>query len=124
MVYVLTASKGPLDASDLVDNLFTITPILTVFFPENDNDDGDDTDADNLVTETVAQLTCLKAIDLTTASNDTQSPGEGDSGNGGNAGNGGNGGNGDDGSAAGRMVASGSLAVWGGLLSAALVLLA
>ncbi|KAK3291325.1 uncharacterized protein B0H64DRAFT_45997 [Chaetomium fimeti] len=121
------STTGNYDASTLTDNFFGITPILTVWYPSNDddNDDGDDTDSDNLVTETVAQLTCLKAMDLTTASNDTQSPG------------GGNGGNGDDDdnddddddddddrNAAGRMVGSGSLAIWGGLLSVAMVLLA
>ncbi|KAH6640357.1 hypothetical protein F5144DRAFT_481692 [Chaetomium tenue] len=110
---------GDFDAALVVDRFFSITPILTVFFPENDNDsDGDDTDSDNLVTQTVAQLTCIKAIDMTTASNATQSPGGNENGNGGN------GGNGDGGNAAGRMVASGSLTAFGGLLAAALVLLA
>jgi hypothetical protein len=74
----------------VVDNFFSITPILTVFFPGNGSD--------NLVSAQEASLTCLKAIDLTTASNETRTTEGGDS-------------------AAGRVMGSGSLAVWGGLMT-------
>ena len=46
-------------------NFFGVTPILTVFFPGNGSG--------SLVSQPEAQLTCLKAIDLTTASNATSS---------------------------------------------------
>ena len=82
--------QGNYDASTVVKNFFSITPILTVFFPGNGSN--------GLVSAQEAQLTCLKAIDLTTASNATQSPDGGDS-------------------AAGRLIGSSSLAIWGGLIS-------
>jgi hypothetical protein len=63
---VLTEFQGNLDASTLVKNLFSITPILTVFFPGDGNG--------SLISQPEAQLTCVKAIDLTTASNATRSP--------------------------------------------------
>lgn len=44
-------------------NFFSITPILTVFFPGNGT----------AVSKSEAQLTCLKTIDLTTASAATMS---------------------------------------------------
>ncbi|KAL2177532.1 uncharacterized protein P884DRAFT_200480, partial [Thermothelomyces heterothallicus CBS 202.75] len=80
------------------DLTLCIAPILTIFFPG----DGDD----NLVSETTAQLTCVKAIDLTTAINETQSPKDGD---------------GD--SAAGRLSDSGRLAIWVSMMSIVFVLL-
>ncbi|KAK4244328.1 hypothetical protein C7999DRAFT_35329 [Corynascus novoguineensis] len=61
---------GDHNASTLIKNFFSITPILTVFFPG----EGDE----SLVSEPVAHLTCLKIIDLTTASNETKSPHGGD----------------------------------------------
>ncbi|KAL2187679.1 hypothetical protein L209DRAFT_684018, partial [Thermothelomyces heterothallicus CBS 203.75] len=58
------------------------------------------------VSPTTAQLTCVKAIDLTTAINETQSPKDGD---------------GD--SAAGRLSDSGRLAIWVSMMSIVFVLL-
>lgn len=52
--------QGDLEAETLVDNFFGVTPILTVFFPGAGN---------SLVSGQEAQLTCLKTMDLTTASN-------------------------------------------------------
>jgi hypothetical protein len=78
-----------------VKNLFSVTPILTVFFPGNGND--------SLVSQPEAQLTCLKAMELTTASNVTQSQG-------------------DKGNAAGQLLGRG-VAVWVGLVSVAFAVL-
>jgi len=87
---VLTRPQGNNDASTLVKNFFSITPILTVFFPGGGNS--------SLVSQPEAQLTCVKAIDLTTASNATQSP------------------NDQNKNAAGRLV-GGTAAMWVGLMS-------
>ena len=46
-------------------NFFGVTPILTVFFSGNGSG--------SLVSQSEAQLTCVKTIDLTTASNATTS---------------------------------------------------
>lgn len=72
-------------------NFFGVTPILTVFFPGNGSG--------SLVSQSEAQLTCLKAIDLTTASNATSSPTDTNK------------------NAAGRLL--GGNAVWVGLVSVA-----
>jgi hypothetical protein len=82
--------QGDYDAETVLENFFSITPILTVLFPGNGSD--------NLVSAQEASLTCLKAIDLTTASEETQSPDGGDS-------------------AAGRVMGSGSIAILGGLMT-------
>jgi len=88
----LSANKaqGNNDASTLVKNFFSITPILTVFFPGDGNS--------SLVSQPEAQLTCVKAIDLTTASNATQSP------------------NDQNKNAAGRLV-DGKAVLWAGLMA-------
>ncbi|KAG7285973.1 hypothetical protein NEMBOFW57_008269 [Staphylotrichum longicolle] len=85
-----TNATGNLDASTLIKNFFSITPILTVFFPGNGNS--------SLVSRPEAQLTCVKTIDLTTASNATQSPTDNNK------------------NAAGQLV-SGKNALWVGLMS-------
>jgi hypothetical protein len=81
--------------STLVKNFFSITPILTVFFTSSGSD--------GLGSQTGAQLTCVKAIDLTTASNSTQNQnGKGNS--------------------AGQLLGRGA-AVWVGVVSVAFALL-
>jgi hypothetical protein len=92
---VLTFIQGDVYASTLVKNFYSITPILTVFFPSNGSS--------GLVSQFEAQLTCVKAIDLSTASNDTL-------------------GQGNKGNAAGQLVGRG-VAVWVGLGSVAFALL-
>ncbi len=59
---LLTHRQSDLAAETVTKNLFSITPILTVFFPGS-----------GVVSETQAQLTCLKALSETTASEDTKS---------------------------------------------------
>ncbi|KAK4156603.1 hypothetical protein C8A00DRAFT_30571 [Chaetomidium leptoderma] len=90
-------ATGNFDASTLMDNFFSITPVLTVFFPGNKTD--------GLVSKSEAQLTCLKAIDLTTASNATKTP-DGDGGS----------------NAAGRLVGSRG-AILAGLMSVVVAVL-
>lgn len=53
-------------ASELIDELFGMTPILTVFFPTG-NSSGE--------VRSEAQLTCLKAVDKTTATEENKSDG-------------------------------------------------
>jgi hypothetical protein len=91
----LTHFQGNYDGSAVVKNFFSVTPILTVFFPGNGNG--------SLVSRPEAQLTCLKAMDLTTASNSTQSQS-------------------DKGNAAGQLVGRGA-AVLVGLVSVAFAVL-
>ena len=62
----LTSFQGDFRISTLTDNFFGVTPILTVFFPGNGSG--------SLVSQPEAQLTCVKTIDLTTASNNNISP--------------------------------------------------
>lgn len=78
-------------------NFFSITPILTVFFPS----DGNST----VVSKPEAHLTCLKTIDLTTASNATMTPNDG----------------GEENGAGGRRLGVGAL--WVGVLSMVFVVL-
>ncbi|KAK4101896.1 hypothetical protein N658DRAFT_485766 [Parathielavia hyrcaniae] len=92
-----TNNTGDLDESTLVENFFSVTPILTVFFPGNGGN--------SLVSQAEAQLSCLKAVNLTTTNNVTLNPGVG---------------NGDN--AAGQLVGRG-VAVWVGLASVAFALL-
>lgn len=77
-----------------IENFFSITPILTVFFPGDGNS--------SVVAEPAAQLTCLKTVDLTTASNETMSN-EDKNENG----------------ARGRLLDSNGFAPWAGLVSIA-----
>ncbi len=79
----------------MVKNFFGITPILTVFFPGSGSG--------SLVSQVEAQLTCVKTIDSTTASNATVSS------------------NDKNHSAAGRLLGGG--AVWAGLASVAFAML-
>ncbi|KAK3303633.1 uncharacterized protein B0T15DRAFT_439329 [Chaetomium strumarium] len=59
---------GDYNASSVMENvLFSLTPILTVFFPGNGSS--------NLVSQSEAYLTCVRPIDLTTASNATHNDG-------------------------------------------------
>ncbi|KAK4677393.1 hypothetical protein QC764_405780 [Podospora pseudoanserina] len=66
-----TNSTGDFGAETMVKHFFGVTPILTVFFPAGDNEAS--------VSQAEAQLTCIKAIDLTTTSNATQTQAEGTS---------------------------------------------
>lgn len=52
-------------------NLFSITPILTLFFPQNGSNAS-------ILRQPEAQLTCLKAVDGTDAENRTASNGAND----------------------------------------------
>ncbi|KAK4194332.1 hypothetical protein QBC40DRAFT_302227 [Triangularia verruculosa] len=61
-----TNSTVDFKAETVTKNFFGVTPILTVFFPGDDND--------TIVSQPEAQLTCVKAIDLTTAYNATSAP--------------------------------------------------
>ncbi|KAK0744363.1 hypothetical protein B0T21DRAFT_407474 [Apiosordaria backusii] len=61
-----TNTTGDFKAETLSKNFFGVTPILTVFFPGDDNR--------TTVSQPDAQLTCVKTIDLTTASNATMTP--------------------------------------------------
>jgi hypothetical protein len=72
-------------------HFFSITPVLTVFFPGNDT---------GPVTQKEAQLSCLKTIDLSTAQEETMNSG--------------------DENAAGRLLGS-NAAVWAGLMLAVFV---
>lgn len=53
-------------ASELIDELFGMTPILTVFFPTGNGSGG---------ARSEVQLTCLKAVDETTATKENKSDG-------------------------------------------------
>ena len=75
----------------MVKNYFSITPILTVVFPGDGNS--------SVVSQPEAQLTCLKTIDLTTASAATMSGDDKDNG------------------AADRLFGRAVPAVWVGLMS-------
>lgn len=61
-------TSGTSVADSVVANLFSITPILTVFFPQNQSNAA-------VVHQPEAQLTCLKAVDGTDASNKTANDG-------------------------------------------------
>lgn len=88
-------SQGNFEAAAIVKKFFSITPILTVFFPGDGNG--------SLVSQPEAQLTCVKAVDLTTASNATLNRS-------------------DKGNDAGRVV-GGAAAMWAGLVTVALAAL-
>lgn len=62
----LTWWQGGFMASELIDELFGMTPILTVFFPTGNASGG---------ARSEVQLTCLKAIDETTATEENKSDG-------------------------------------------------
>lgn len=83
-------SQGNFEAAAIVKKFFSITPILTVFFPGDGNG-------------SLVSLTCVKAVDLTTASNATLNRS-------------------DKGSDAGRVV-GGAAAMWAGLVTVALAAL-
>lgn len=65
-------TTGTALVASVVKNLFSITPILTVFFSENGTNAS-------LLHQPEAQLTCLKPVDgLTDAANRSASSGSGD----------------------------------------------
>ncbi|KAM5351172.1 hypothetical protein ACJ41O_003895 [Fusarium nematophilum] len=62
-------TTGDFSGDDILDNLFGIVPILTVFFPNNTK----------MVTEAESQMTCMKTISFTPGSNETKDDGSGES---------------------------------------------
>lgn len=107
----ISVGKGGYDVSTLQRNVLGATPILTVFYPVNNNkgngNGNNENNGDNgLVSRTTAQLTCLQVSDLTTASNETMTPGEnGD----------------DDDSSAIQLIGGSQLAMWAALMTVVVV---
>ncbi|KAH6618223.1 hypothetical protein B0J18DRAFT_468525 [Chaetomium sp. MPI-SDFR-AT-0129] len=103
-------TTGGYDASTLQRNLLGATPILTVFYPVNRNKDNGNGNSENngnngLVSRATAQLTCVQVSDLTTASNETMTPGENEDGD----------------SFAIRLVGGSQVAMWGALMAVVFV---